>query len=339
MHISTDPVSWQSELADSFTEPLDLLRFLDIDSNLFPFIKEASLGFPLRVPRHYASLMNRQDCHDPLLRQVLPLEAELHDVPGFVSDPVGDMNAVSVRGVLHKYNGRVLLIMAGACAVHCRYCFRREFPYGDHILSRQSQADALSYIAGDSSIHEVILSGGDPLLLSDSRLAEFRSALETIPHVRRFRIHSRIPVVLPSRMTSGLLKSLSSEKLKVVLVIHSNHPAELDSCAASGLTALARNNITLLNQSVLLKGVNDNVNTLIELSETLFSLKVLPYYLHLLDRARGTAHFEVPEAVALNLYDGLRNNLPGYLVPRLVREVEGEGSKRLVLPKGLLQDS
>lgn len=332
MHISSDPVSWQTELADSFTDPLELLRFLDIDSKLFPFIKEASSGFPLRVPRHYASLMNRQDCHDPLLRQVLPLEAELLDVPGFVSDPVGDMSAVSVRGVLHKYHGRVLMIMTGACAVNCRYCFRREFPYGDHFLSRQSQADALAYIAKDSSIHEVILSGGDPLLLSDNRLMEIRSALEAIPHVRRLRFHSRIPVVLPSRVTPGLVSSLSSEKLNVVLVIHSNHPAELDSCAGSGLRALVQRNITVLNQSVLLQGVNDNLNTLIELSETLFSLQVLPYYLHLLDKARGTAHFEVPLVEALTLYDGLRNNLPGYLVPRLVREVEGEGSKRLILP-------
>ncbi|MGI2323537.1 MULTISPECIES: EF-P beta-lysylation protein EpmB [unclassified Methylococcus] len=315
---------WQAELAEGFGCVQDLLDFLGIAA---PFSAEAAGKFPFRVPRAYARKMRPGDPYDPLLRQVLPLAQELASPEGFVGDPVGDRPALKVPGLLHKYQGRALLITTGACAVHCRYCFRREFPYGEGQFTRQREKAALDYIVRDPGLTEIILSGGDPLLLSDDRLARLTEQLTAIPHLRRLRVHSRVPLVLPSRIDERLLEILAGHRLKTVVVIHANHPRELDAETVSVLAAMRRAGLTLLNQSVLLRQVNDSVSALCELSERLFECGVLPYYLHLLDRVRGTAHFEVPEAEARALHEALRRRLPGFLVPRLVREVEGKPYK------------
>jgi EF-P beta-lysylation protein EpmB len=319
--------AWQAELADSFTDPVELLAFLELDAVDLPALYESSRRFPFRVTRSYAGRMGKGDPADPLLRQVLPLGQELMEQAGFVADPVGDLPAVSTPGLLHKYQGRVLLITTGACAIHCRYCFRREFPYESNMLGRRRAEEALDAVAGDANIREVILSGGDPLVLSDERLVRLVESIGAIPHVERLRIHTRLPIVLPSRITVELIRCLAESRLRTVLVIHANHPDEFDPSVKKALDRLREAGITLLNQSVLLKGINDEANTLVRLSETLFEHGVLPYYLHLLDKARGTAHFDVPVERARELLLILRERLPGYLVPRMVREKAGEPFK------------
>jgi L-lysine 2,3-aminomutase len=274
--------------------------------------------------------MRRGDPADPLLRQVLPLAEECQVVEGFSPDPVGDLAAHKVPGVLHKYQGRVLLTATGACAIHCRYCFRRHFPYAEANASAEHWRAALDYVTARPDVREAILSGGDPLTLSDRRLSEFVRALEDIPHVERLRLHTRLPVVLPERVTQELCAWLSGTRLRTVVVIHANHAQELDATARAACARLADSGVTLLNQSVLLRGVNDSVAALAQLSEGLFAAGVLPYYLHLLDRVQGAAHFDVTEGVARQLMAGLNACLPGYLVPRLVREVPGSPGKELV---------
>ena len=318
---------WQQELARAITEPAELLRELVLDLALLPAARAAAARFPLRVPRGFVARMRQGDPDDPLLRQVLPLAAELSPVPGFVADPVDDQAARAAPGVLHKYHGRVLLIATGACAIHCRYCFRREFPYSENHAGGDSWRPALNYLSQDRSLREVILSGGDPLSLSDRRLGALLAELERIPHLERLRIHSRQPIVLPERVDDGLLDLLARTRLRPILVIHANHPREIDETVRRVLERLAGIGVTLLNQSVLLRGVNDTVPTLVELSEVLFTARVLPYYLHLLDRVQGAAHYEVNETEASTIMEVLRQRLPGYLVPRLVREQPGQLAK------------
>jgi len=319
------PAAWQQALAAAVTDPAELVALLGLDPALIGPARQAAARFGLRVPRGFIGRMRRGDPDDPLLRQVLPLGAELAAAEGFVSDPVGDLASAAAPGVLHKYEGRALLVTTGACGVHCRYCFRREFPYGEHVSGRWRAA--LEAIAADTSLREVILSGGDPLSLSTARLAELSGALEAMPQLRRLRIHTRQPIVLPERVDGPLLDWLGQLRLQTVIVVHANHAAEIDAAVAAALAALAARGATLLNQSVLLAGVNDSAEALASLSERLFAAGVLPYYLHLLDRVRGASHFEVPEARAIALVDALRQRLPGYLVPRLVREQPGAGSK------------
>jgi EF-P beta-lysylation protein EpmB len=271
--------------------------------------------------------MGKGDPNDPLLRQVLPLAAELESNPDFRADPVGDRAALAAPGVLHKYHGRVLLLVTGACAVHCRYCFRREFSYAESRASADEWRPALNYLANDASLREVILSGGDPLSLSDRRLGALLMALDRIPHLERLRVHSRQPIVLPERVDDGLLEVLNRTRLRRVLVIHANHPQEINHRVRAALARLAAAGVILFNQSVLLRGVNDSAATLVELSEALFAARVLPYYLHLLDRVRGAAHFEVKETEASAIMKVVRQRLPGYLVPRLVREKPGQPTK------------
>src|SRR6185312_6644200 len=294
--------------------------------------KRAAALFPLRVPHAFLARIAKGDPRDPLLRQVLPLGEELKDVPGFVTDPVGDMPSLAARGLLHKYQGRVLLITTGACGVHCRYCFRRHFPYAEETARAEEWREALDYLKGDAAINEVILSGGDPLSLSDERLAALVRSLEGIPHIRRLRIHTRQPVVLPSRVDEGLVGWLKACRLQKVVVLHANHARELDAAVRDACARLRGTGATLLNQTVLLRGVNDTAKALSDLSEALFAAGVLPYYLNLLDPVAGAAHFDVPEAEALALMTELRAGLPGYLIPRLVREVPGAPSKMPVLP-------
>ncbi|KAB2936241.1 MAG: EF-P beta-lysylation protein EpmB [Candidatus Contendobacter sp.] len=318
---------WQRELARAITDPAELLRELELDPALLSAAQVAAARFSLRVPRGFVARMTKGDPDDPLLRQILPLGVELEATPGFVTDPVGDQAAQAAPGVLHKYHGRALLIVTGACAVHCRYCFRREYPYADSHAGVDEWRPALAYLAGDSSLREVILSGGDPLSLSDRRLGALLAALDRIPHLERLRIHSRQTIVLPERVDGGLLDLLAQTRLRPVLVVHANHPREIDAAVRAALTRLAEAGVTLLNQSVLLRGVNDSAAVLAELSEALFAARVLPYYLHLLDPVRGAAHFDVNKTEASAMIKTLRQRLPGYLMPRLVREQPGQLAK------------
>ena len=319
--------TWQRELAQAITDPAELLRILKLDPALLPAARAAAARFPLRAPRGFVALMDKGDPGDPLLRQVLPLAEELAPIPGFLADPVGDRAAMAAPGVLHKYHGRALLLVTGACAVHCRYCFRREFPYAESHASADEWRSALAYLTADASLREVILSGGDPLSLSDRRLGALLVALDRIPHLERLRVHSRQPIVLPERVDEGLLELLARTRLRLVVVVHANHPREIDDRVRGALTRLTAAGAILLNQSVLLRGVNDSAATLVQLSEALFAARVMPYYLHLLDRVRGAAHFEVKETEASAIMKMVRQRLPGYLVPRLVREQPGQPAK------------
>jgi len=299
---------------------------LDLPAALLPGARAAAEKFRLRVPRSYVARMRRGDARDPLLRQVLPLEEELHETPGFSADPLDEAAARRAPNLLQKYRGRALLITTEACAVHCRYCFRREFPYaeqGEEPNTGGRWAAALAGIARDASLEEIILSGGDPLSLSDARLQGLTDALTRIPHLRRLRVHTRQPIVLPSRVDAGLLAWLRGISLPVVVVLHANHPNEINDEVREACAALRAAGAQLLNQSVLLRDVNDDVPTLRDLSCRLFEAGVLPYYLHLQDRVRGTAHLEVDEPRAQQLIAALMGCLSGYLVPRLVREVAG----------------
>ena len=289
-------------------------------------------SFPVFAPLSYVNRMRPGDPHDPLLRQVLPLAEEAVDAIGFSNDPVQDQAAMLRPGLLQKYTRRVLLVTTGTCAIHCRYCFRRHFPYGNGPHSPAQWQPAIEQISADPTIEEVILSGGDPLTLVDTHLAELAEHLALIPHLRRLRIHTRLPIVIPQRVTGALLEWLSSSRLVPIVVIHANHAAELDESVAAALEQLTRAGIMLLNQTVLLRGVNDSLAALSELSCRLIDLRVVPYYLHQLDRVRGAAHFEVPVERGRELVQQLRDTLPGYAVPTYVREIAGEPSKQIQFP-------
>lgn len=321
------PPRWQQLWREAVTDSRQLLAMLGLSGHAASLLPAGDAGFPLRVPRGFIARMRHGDPQDPLLLQVLPHRAELGEVPGFSDDAVGDLAARAAHGVLHKYRGRALLVATGSCAVNCRYCFRRHFPYAEQTAAAHHWSAALDYLRADPSISEVILSGGDPLSLSTAKLAELGAALTTIPHVRRLRIHSRLPIVLPERIDAEFTAWLADLPLQRVVVVHANHGNEIDSSVAAACARLREAGASLLNQSVLLAGVNDSVAALADLSECLIAAGVLPYYLHLLDRVRGTAHFEVPEPRARELMDALHRRLPGYLVPRLVREVAGAPGK------------
>ncbi|RMG33155.1 MAG: EF-P beta-lysylation protein EpmB [Gammaproteobacteria bacterium] len=320
---------WQRELAQAIGDPEALIELLDLPKALLPEARAAARDFPLRVTRHYLGLIRPGDPDDALLRQVLPLGAECRPTPGYVNDPVGDLAARAGSGIVHKYHGRALLITTGACAIHCRYCFRRHYPYGEDNSIRHHET-MLQQLRGMTDVSEVILSGGDPLSLSDRRLQRLLEALASIPHLERLRIHTRLPVVLPERITPHLVKQLATRRFATSLVLHVNHPRELSDALRPGLWRLRAAGVTLLNQSVLLRGVNDSAETLCHLSEALFDHGILPYYLHLLDPVAGAAHFEVAETNAIALHEAMRARLPGYLLPRLVREVPGDSAKRPV---------
>lgn len=324
-----DSVSWQKILAQGFASAKELLEYLGLPLELG--CAAAEKLFQTRIPRSFAERMQKGNPRDPLLLQVLAVEEELISLQEFNADPLGEAAANPVPGLLHKYPGRVLLILTGGCAVHCRYCFRRHFPYNDNNPGRPGWQAALNYIRRDPTIHELILSGGDPLLANNKLLADLLQQCKTIGHLRTLRIHTRIPVVLPERIDPGLLKLLAQISLQKVIVLHSNHPQELDKKVAHACLALANIDCQLLNQSVLLQGINDNAQTLADLSERLFSFKVLPYYLHLLDKVAGAGHFDVEETRALMIYRQLQEKLAGYLVPRLVREEVGKKHKSLII--------
>lgn len=323
--------NWQQQLAEAFNNIEDLCRYLHLSPDDLPVSAAAAETFPLRVPLSFAACIEKGNPHDPLLRQVLPVNEELLAYPGFSNDPVGDLASATQNGVLHKYHGRVLLINIGSCAINCRYCFRRNFPYAELQLSKQKEDAAIQAIQDDSSISEVILSGGDPLLLSDARLTRLIQQLSSIKHLKRIRIHSRLPIVLPARITDELINTLRLSPKQIVIVVHCNHANEISGRVISACNLLKNSGITLFNQAVLLKDVNDNANVLGELSEQLFSHGIIPYYLHLLDKATGTGHFEVSEQEALALIREVQSALPGYLVPKLVKEQAGGTSKQTIL--------
>jgi EF-P beta-lysylation protein EpmB len=325
--LPAQPGRWQALWRDAVSDPRELLDLVGLSHRAGDLLAGADTGFALRVPRGFVARMRYGDASDPLLLQVLPRAAELGEVPGFARDAVGDLDALKGRGVLHKYRGRALLVATGSCAINCRYCFRRHFPYGNETAAANRWSGALDALGADASIEEVILSGGDPLSLSTPKLAELTAALATIPHIRRLRIHTRLPVVLPERVDEALVGWLGALPFGRVVVIHANHPNELDASVADACARLAGTGATLLNQSVLLRGINDDADALAALSERLFECGVLPYYLHQLDRVAGTAHFEVDDARARALAADLTARLPGYLVPRLVREIAGAASK------------
>lgn len=320
------PPHWQTLLSQAITEPEKLLRELRLPKSLLPVAVRASSEFKLRVPRGFLARMRRGDPHDPLLRQILPMGEELQCVPGYSTDPLAELDTMPTAGVLHKYRGRVLLTLTGACAIHCRYCFRRHYPYNDANPTREHDK-TIDYLRRQPELREVILSGGDPLTLSDSRLAGLVSSIETIDQVKRLRIHSRLPIVLPERIDPSLLEWMSATRLQIVLVIHSNHANELDANVDRAMNRLRQAGVTVLNQSVLLRGINDRPGVLVDLSERLFEADVLPYYLHQLDAVQGAAHFSVSDRDARLLVEEMRRQLPGYLVPRLVREHPGQASK------------
>ncbi len=319
--------TWQTLLQTGFSHVADLLAYLELTAADLPGDARAEQAFAFKVPRPFAARMVKGDPRDPLLRQVLPVTDELQSVSGFSQDPLGEQTANVMPGLLHKYTSRVLLILTGNCAINCRYCFRRTFDYAHNRISRAEWEAAFAYIASDTSIEEVILSGGDPLLVSDAHLAFVLQALEAIPHVVRVRIHSRIPIVLPQRLTSDLLNLLGNTRFSVTLVVHANHAQELDDSVAQALDACRQMGLMLLNQSVLLAGVNDSVSSLAALSRRLWSFGVHPYYLHLLDPVTGTAHFQVKQDTAVDLLQALRAEISGYLIPRLCYEQAGASAK------------
>jgi L-lysine 2,3-aminomutase len=319
---------WQSQLRNVITSRRELLDTLGLSTSDVGFSSGACEDFPLKVPRGFVQRMRPGDPRDPLLLQVLSSSQEMADIPGYMRDPVGESGAtIPRRGIIHKYHGRVLLIVSSGCAVNCRYCFRRHFPYNENQNSRQQWREALQYIRADSSIEEVILSGGDPLVATDEQLRQLVAQIAAIPHVQRLRIHSRLPVVIPARVTDTLLDAITHTDLQTIMVVHCNHASEIDESVATGLITLRRRNITTLNQAVLLAGINDSLEPQLALCRRLFATGTLPYYLHLLDKVQGAAHFDVPESKALTLLAELSARLPGYLVPKLVREIAGANSK------------
>ena len=320
--------SWQLAMKSAIRDPSELCRELSLPAELASEMAAAS--FRLFAPRGYVAKMVPGDPRDPLLLQVLPRAAETEDKLGFMKDPVGDLSASLAPGLIHKYYGRVLLVVTGACAIHCRYCFRRHFPYETAPRTLEAWRPAIQQIAGDNSVEEVILSGGDPLTLVDSLLAQLVVELERIPQLKRLRVHTRLPVVVPERVTDELLGWLTGSRLAPIFVIHANHPREVDGEVAIALTKLIRAGVPVLNQAVLLRGVNDDVESLVELSRALVDLRVMPYYLHQLDRVAGAEHFEVPVERGLELIEQLRSRLPGYAVPRYVQEIAGAANKRVL---------
>jgi EF-P beta-lysylation protein EpmB len=332
--------AWRRSLAEAVTDPAELLALLGLSAELLPAARRAAELFGLRVPRGFVARMRPGDPADPLLIQVLPLGRELEPAAGFTADPLGEVELEAALGggadrppgLLRKYRGRALLVVTGACAVHCRYCFRRHFPYAESHPGWSGWGETLRHLAADPDLREVILSGGDPLSVSDERLEELVAGIAAIPQVERLRIHSRNPVVLPERVDERLLGWLGATRLRTVVVVHANHAREIDGAVRGAFSRLAGAGAALLNQSVLLAGVNDSADALVELSEALFEAGVLPYYLHLLDRVAGAAHFDVPEERARRLVGEAATRLPGYLVPRLVREAPGAPAKVGVEP-------
>jgi len=324
------PLSWQKQLSNIVTDAQQLIDYLQLPQSYYDDIHQALQQFPLKVPEAFLARIKKGCLDDPLLRQILPLAVELEQHPEFSLDPLLELDANPVSGIIHKYPGRVLLIPTSACAIHCRYCFRRHFPYGDNTPTRSQWNQSLDYIRSDTSIEEIILSGGDPLACSDRQLSWLNEQLSSIQHVKRLRIHSRLPLVLPDRIDANFLHWSRNSRLQVIVVVHCNHAQEIDNSVGEAVEKMRRAGIMMFNQTVLLRGINDNLATLASLSKKLIEVGVAPYYLHLLDKVQGAQHFDLPVQQAITLHRQLRDSLPGYMVPQLVQERAGELSKTLL---------
>ena len=323
--IAVEP-NWQKDLSEAFTTPEKLLEFVGLEPSLYHQHSKARKLFPMRVPKPFARRIEKGNPNDPLLKQVLPLADEFLSSPGYSQDPLLEQENTQ-PGLLHKYLSRVLLIVRGGCAVNCRYCFRRHFPYGENSVNKQGWLEALEYIRADKNINEVIYSGGDPLMAKDDFLSWLTAQVADIEQVTRIRIHTRLPVVIPDRINHSMLSWFTESRLQPVMVVHINHPNEIDGQLKGKLKALKHAGVTLLNQAVLLKGVNDNWEIQALLSERLFDAGVLPYYLHQLDKVQGAAHFEVSDDEARKIMAQLIKRQPGFLVPKLVREIGNQPGK------------
>ncbi len=320
---NTDRPAWQQAFADAIKSIDELLTVVQLSPEQLSQKILLNSHFPLRVPRSFVQRIQKNNPNDPLLLQLLPLQQENDVYQGYSTDPVGDLAAQVGPGILHKYQGRALLIATGACGIHCRYCFRRFYPYSTSQSLNDHWQATLEYLANDTSIYEVILSGGDPLSLSDDKLSNAVKQLEAIPHIRYLRIHTRLPVVLPQRIDENLLTWIGHTRFKTVMVLHINHAQEINQDVHDAIQALKSKQVTVLNQSVLLRNINDTEESLSNLSFALFDAGILPYYIHLLDKVSGSAHFAVSQERAIHLIDGIRKQLPGYLVPKLVKEETG----------------
>lgn len=321
-----DDDSWQYQLQHAITDPAELLEQLEISSDYLAAAIAASHQFPLRAPHAFISRIKKGEINDPLLQQILPIAQELKHTPGFHKDPVGEQYN-QPAGLIQKYQGRVLLMVNGHCAINCRYCFRRHFPYQENRLNKNEWQQLIAQIAQDPSISEVIYSGGDPLASNDKQLRWLTERIADIRHIKRLRIHTRLPVVIPQRITAESLSWMTEHRLSTVLVLHINHANEIDQAVIDACQRMKAAGITLLNQAVLLKGINNTVSDQVQLSEALFDAGILPYYLHVLDKVDGAAHFDQPEQNAIKIYQTLLQQLPGYMIPKLVREQAGEASK------------
>lgn len=320
---------WLEDLANAFNDPKALLQFLELDETQFRQDIQARKLFPLRVPRPFAEKMRKGDRHDPLFLQAMSLADEFLEAEGFVTDPLEEQSSPAPN-ILHKYHNRLLFMLKNSCAINCRYCFRRHFPYSEIKSGKESWKQSLAYIEAHTELEEVILSGGDPLMAKDHEIVWIFTELEKMLHIKTVRIHSRLPVVIPNRITDELCQLFQQSRLNVVLVTHINHANEIDTVFQEKMACLKRAGVTLLNQSVLLKGVNDNAETLKALSDKLFSYGILPYYLHLLDRVKGASHFFVDDESAFHIYKALQRITSGYLVPKLAREIAFEPNKTLM---------
>lgn len=317
--------TWQAQLSNAIEDPKELFELLELDDQYLSEITTSN--FKMKVPHSFVKRMKKGDFFDPLLRQVLPLSSENETRSDYSLDPLGEAKANPLPGLLHKYPSRVLLTLAGSCAINCRYCFRRHFPYADNRISRSHQTAIGKYLQAHPEVQEVILSGGDPLILPDRSLETVLEQFAEIPHLRLVRIHTRLPIVLPDRVSEALLELLAKAKRPIVMVLHSNHAQEISEEVAQVCAKLKQAGVTLLNQTVLLRGVNDTLSALEDLSYRLFEVGVLPYYLHVLDKVAGAMHFDLPDEKALALWKNLQARVPGYLLPRLVREEAGQLSK------------
>jgi EF-P beta-lysylation protein EpmB len=328
--VRASSAGWQEAMRTAIRDGVELCRRLSLPAEYEEAAARAGRFFPVFAPLGYVAKMRPGDPHDPLLRQVLPLGEELDQPAGYTADPVADNTAALTPGLLQKYRGRALMITSGACAIHCRYCFRRHFPYRDAPHSLAQWQPAIDRLAEDGIVEEIVLSGGDPLTLVDSQLRQLVDRLAAIPQLRRIRVHSRLPIVIPDRVGEEMIGWLRATRLTPLVVVHANHPAELDDAVGNAIGRLVDAGVPMLNQTVLLRGVNDDVETLVSLGRRLVDLRVLPYYLHQLDRVSGAAHFEVPIEEGRRLVDQIRARLPGYAVPRYVQEVAGAPYKWLL---------
>jgi L-lysine 2,3-aminomutase len=325
-----EPADWQRELAHAVRDPVELCHLVGLSTSIVDETVRSAHGFSILVPRPYLARIRVGDANDPLLLQILPRGSELSQTPGFTPDPLGETAALCGPGLLWKYQNRILILTTQTCAVHCRFCFRRHFSFNKSLQSPSRWDDICHQVAADPSIHEIILSGGDPLTISDDRLSRIAAKFAQIHHLQRLRIHTRMPVLIPQRVCDELISWIKSTRLATIMVIHVNHPAEIDAGVATALGRMVDAGIPVLSQGVLLAGINDNLGVLTELYERLANLRVMPYYLHQLDPVAGAAHFQVPIAKGKELIDQLRAKLPGYAVPRYVRETSGCASKEIL---------